>query len=242
MVYTNLSELLNLEETLEEVIDRFYKDVFGMASGPRIEVDLYRPFISSRRNSIFSSLDWIVYVSPVDLIDLKIALDTMDLNKILDLLPPILYSSLYRFLNKNVQAGESTVNMGKKVLVSTLGFLYLFAGYLNADEIKEYMKRSPTLEGRLLMFGSYINEIFLDEKRLENIEKFFKWRCKYTRIPLFYASCSVIKEIGVHKFLEDVRRVLLDLDERDRILRKYGEFLRESKDNYASLTKYKFYY
>jgi len=227
-----LLSLLNLKQALEETVQEFYGNVFGIASGPMVEVDLYGLFGLSEKSLTSSSQGWIIYVSPGFLISLKVALDTIDMDRILKLLPLTFNVSLYQFLIINRQ-GKEYSTYPEVILSSMLELLYFSAGYLNSDRIKEAIKRFSTPEKRLLIFGDSVAMALLDKKQLEATEKYIKVGCKYVKdeniknIPYeFYAVCSVIEKIRVSEFLEDLKGVLSNQEGIDDILKKYDGLIK----------------
>jgi len=127
--------------------------------------------------------------------------------------------------------------MGEEAMATTLEHIYYFLGLSSEedlDRIKENLKDSLPLEERLLMVNDHIIGVFSDRKQLEKGEGALKAGCRFIEkySPDYYITCSVIKEKGVYKFLEDLRMALQDLNERNEILKKYSKFLERMRKHF----------
>jgi len=223
----NLYELYGLKSALEEAIEGFYKDIFGVNVKPRMEIS---PYI---HHLVYSPRTKEIYIPSTYLIELRNALENRNINRILDLVSLVLHVSLHQYLDEDEKKRKTDIiHAGVEVLANTLEILYsLLGGSIkeNINRIKDNSKDSLSLEERLLIVNSYVIEAFLDREQLGNVERTLKARCNseyFRRVPEFNRICSIIEEKGIYKFLEDLKRALQNPNERDKILEEYSKFLK----------------
>jgi len=213
------SELYDLKKTIEKTLVEFYDRVFGIYYEPKIEI---RHHLNVP--AMYSFSDGRIYISVESLNDFRGALSMGLLEEILHLQSFSVHLSIHQLFGyRGIDRTKFDNRKGEEVIATTLGILYYEIGISNVDKIFESIRYYYTPEERLSEINDNIIRTFLDERQLEKARRISILICNYVKGPSI--KCSVIKKVGISKFLKDVRKALLDSNMMDDILKIYEEFL-----------------
>jgi len=211
--------------TIEKILKDFYREAFEIDYVPNIEIEdgllsekppFLQIYFNLETGEIIVSQDFLDYFGYSSTV--------VNLDEILLMQSLLIDSALLQIFHKNKNNKKSYnlgYELGMEIFANNLGAIYLSLGKLYSNEnnrikIKNYIidkTGNPYLVPIIL--NTYITRDIRDGRELKDVENVLK--------DSYIIEVSfVMKEVGIYRFLKDLKKTLSNPERADEILEEYG--------------------